>query len=704
MSIMKKAAAMLSMVALIGSTMALPAFADGGQEVKTLAHWKFQDVAGYYTGSVDDDNITFVDLTGNGNDLVPVTAGNGDQLDIFMWDDGCDIPTAKGSTALKMDNTKVKAATVDPYTAEETSYTGGYTSGKYLETVESAPLNNTQFEHGFAFEIVYKLSPELDNNYNRYTGLFSRQGVVEGANEPPFSIALAEWNNEETTGTLGANGTWMQYVHVDPDGMKTNNEYDSAMMYAGDWHHILVTSDGELTEIYVDGEDIDLVGESSLIAITDPSYRWEVGVGRKDGAGHEGDSKNEMSPKGMIRRLFAGTISEIRVCDGYMSLEDSLWFKAASYDSIPTPVETAEAPAEAAPAEEAPAAATYPASGADGSIINGTVIGNETGWGDNAAAGAAAAFDGDAATFFDPLGVGDGFCGIDAGESYILDKVVILSRADWNARFVGAMIQGSNDGENWTTLWTSDVEGTNPDYYTVTEFENNTGYSQFRYFNETNHGDVAEVEFYGQPGKVEALPGFETADEAVASIGKTAIAGYTFKEGSGGNGGEGPENIWDGDTATKFCTGEFPISSTAELDGWYKVDGIVMATANDNAEYNGRLPSAWTVSGSADGENWTVIASGDESFFDEVNFRYFAGDASSDAVKFVKFDAEGASSGCFQISELVLTGAKTDAPAAPVDQTLDQKAEAPNTFDFGIIAAAAAVVSLGGFALTKKKH
>ena len=54
-----------------------------------------------------------------------------------------------------------------------------------------------------------------------------------------------------------------------------------------------------------------------------------------------------------------------------------------------------------------------------------------------------------------------------------------------------------------------------------------------------------------------------------------------------------------------------------------------------------------------------------------------------------------------KIVKIVLTGAKA---AAPVDQALDQKAEAPNTFDFGIIAAAAAVVSLGGFALTKKKH
>ena len=212
----------------------------------------------------------------------------------------------------------------------------------------------------------------------------------------------------------------------------------------------------------------------------------------------------------------------------------------------------------------ADAAISYPASGTDGNAVKGTVIGNATGWGDNAAAGAAAALDGDPATFFDPLGVGDGFCGIDAGESYILDKVVVLSRDGFNDRFVGAMIQGSNDGENWTTLWTSDAEGTYPDYYTVTEFENNTGYSQFRYYNETNHGDVAEVEFYGQPGKVEETP----AEEAPAA--------------------------------------EAPAEET---------------------------------------------------------------------------------------------------PAeAPVDQALDQKAEAPNTFDFGILAAVASMVSLGGFALTRKKH
>ena len=41
------------------------------------------------------------------------------------------------------------------------------------------------------------------------------------------------------------------------------------------------------------------------------------------------------------------------------------------------------------------------------------------------------------------------------------------------------------------------------EYNIVTEFENNYGYKMFRYINWINHGDVAEVEFYGKPGTAE---------------------------------------------------------------------------------------------------------------------------------------------------------------------------------------------------------
>lgn len=350
-----KTAALIPALTLAVTCLAMPVMADGEN---TVAHWRLQNVEGYYTGSIDTDDLTFKDLTGNGNDLITAVVGNGAQLDNFIWDDGCTLENAQGFTALKIDNTKKKAATVDNYNEDETSYTGGYTSGKYLYTVPGAPINSMNFADGFAIEVIFKLSPELDNNYNRYTGIFSRQGVVESQNEPPFSIAIAEWNNDEGD-VLGENNTWPQYVHIDGDENKTNHEISEFELYANEWHHIMVTSDGSTTTVYGDGNEILSVDESSEIFVTDPSYSWEVGVGRKLGAEHTEDSKNEDSPLGMIRRLFAGTISEIRVTNGALAVEDSLFYKAVKYaePSDPAPAAEAAPAAETAPAEAAPAPA-----------------------------------------------------------------------------------------------------------------------------------------------------------------------------------------------------------------------------------------------------------------------------------------------------------------------------------------------------------
>jgi hypothetical protein len=195
--------------------------------------------------------------------------------------------------------------------------------------------------------------------------------------------------------------------------------------------------------------------------------------------------------------------------------------------------------------------------------------------------------------------------------------------------------------------------------------------------------------------------GFATA--ADAADGKNVITGYEFVEGTEGFGGEGSENLWDGETSTKFCTNQFPAESVVKLDGTYNITGFTMATANDNADYNGRSPNAWTISVSADGENWTELASGDDTFFEETNFTYYAGDAAANGVSYVKFNAEGTASGTFQVSELTLFGDKAEEVAAPVDETLDEKAESPNTFDFGVIALIASAVSAGA-ALSLKKR
>jgi len=466
----------------------------------------------------------------------------------------------------------------------------------------------------------------------------------------------------------------------------------------------------------------------------------------------------------------------------------------------------------AAPAAEATASAglpaAYPSSGtevpADSVLIAGELIGSELGWDGTAGSGRASAFDGDPATFFDPATASVDWCGIDAGEEMILTKIVIRPRNDWADRFDGATIEASNDPEfedSVELFYNANGAAAEITYIDCTadmDADANTGYRYFRYINYMKHGDVSEVELYGKAkdgsnpvygaaaateapaaeapaaeaaatdviaidaaASVQEYPsvdpiansgaGYATLEEAAAAIGKTAITGYTFVSGTGSHANEGPENLWDNDTATKFCapSDQFPTISIAALDGEYAIDGIIMATANDNAEYNQRSPYEWAIYGSKDGSAWTAIAYGDDYFYEETNFTYYAAAVdTTDAYKYIMFQSEGGLSGTFQVSEVAVCGAKVEAAAPVVEEPVveepvveepvveepvveepvveepvveevveetvveepvveevveETEEEAAQTFDFGVIAAVAALVSAAGYALSKKR-
>ena len=54
-------------------------------------------------------------------------------------------------------------------------------------------------------------------------------------------------------------------------------------------------------------------------------YGWEVGVGRKYGNGAV--TMNSRHSEGLIRRLFCGSISEIKFSKVAIDVNDSLWTK-----------------------------------------------------------------------------------------------------------------------------------------------------------------------------------------------------------------------------------------------------------------------------------------------------------------------------------------------------------------------------------------
>ena len=354
MKIALRITTVLVLTALLLASFTFPAFAEDTDNY-VAAHWKFQNEEGYYTGSAEDDSLRFIDLTGNGNDLEVCFEGNGDQLDIFEWDEGATVGedgVYSTKSSLRFGNTWEKALSVDSYDASQTEYSGAYVSGKYFQTVSGAPLNNVDSTTGWTVEIIFKIDEEWNNNYNRYTGLFSRQGVVESQDEPAFSMALTELIGGGTAdGYIGREGTTgLQYVHVDVNENKTNHERKNGEIYAEQWIHYMVTSDGYWLDVYVNGENVLSMAENNEIYITDSLFSWEVGVGRK--LGTDKATMNPKHPEGLIRRLFCGSMSEIRFTMNYMDIEDSLLYGEHALENNKQTEAPTEEPTE--PVTEAP--------------------------------------------------------------------------------------------------------------------------------------------------------------------------------------------------------------------------------------------------------------------------------------------------------------------------------------------------------------
>jgi len=83
----------------------------------------------------------------------------------------------------------------------------------------------------------------------------------------------------------------------------------------------------------------------------------------------------------------------------------------------------------------------------------------------------------------------------------------------------------------------------------------------------------------------------------------------------GANAREGGENLFDGNSSTKWCVTDFEIGIAIwSMDQKIIPESYVMVTGNDNASYNGRNPGTWMLLGANgqkapnDLEDWTVIA------------------------------------------------------------------------------------------------
>lgn len=139
----------------------------------------------------------------------------------------------------------------------------------------------------------------------------------------------------------------------------------------------------------------------------------------------------------------------------------------------------------------------------EGVLIEGTLIGTPS-WSGGSHDSYDKAWDGDPYTYFDPQSGADdsNYTGIETDEPYVVTEVRILPREGWLDRFEGAQIQGSNDGVEWYTIWESKLKAKEWKYFCYTGSRIDCpaeGFTMFRYVNLHVHGDVAEIELYGNP-------------------------------------------------------------------------------------------------------------------------------------------------------------------------------------------------------------
>ena len=156
--------------------------------------------------------------------------------------------------------------------------------------------------------------------------------------------------------------------------------------------------------------------------------------------------------------------------------------------------------------------------------------------------------------------------------------------------------------------------------------------------------------------------GFPTLE--AAADGRNIKPNPQFVDGGAGfNDQEGAASLFDGrGTDTKYCADvsmHGPFWDVWRYDPPFVANRFIFATANDNEYFPRRMGDGWTLSGSNDGENWTVLHTGTRNSYGNFNHRFFYVDLDDNDQAFnyyQLFSAHGGDGNTIQLSMVALTG------------------------------------------------
>ncbi|MCD7831442.1 MAG: leucine-rich repeat protein, partial [Firmicutes bacterium] len=234
-------------------------------------------------------------------------------------------------------------------------------------------------------------------------------------------------------------------------------------------------------------------------------------------------------------------------------------------------------------------------SGAEVSILSVIDDGNGP-WDDDTERTSDHVFDGDTSTFYDGA-VEDAWVGC-TFESTVISAVALYPRSDEEcySRLEGAVIQGSNDGESWTDLYTIDT--VTLDEWIVCDITDTTAYTYLRIYG-CEYGNVAEMRIYTAYGVTDGLVGYYTLtsdlSNSVEGGSDGSAVGHMFGDTEGDadftDGSFHTTNgVNDGAVFTADITDNFTVSFTVSVD-WYAF----------------AAPILWIGSQDQSSENWIGI-------------------------------------------------------------------------------------------------
>ena len=233
-------------------------------------------------------------------------------------------------------------------------------------------------------------------------------------------------------------------------------------------------------------------------------------------------------------------------------------------------------------------------------VTSGMVSGSAS-WNSDSSTDCTKAFDGNISTFFD--GVSDGWVQADLGQLYDLSALGYAPRAGYEYRMGDGRFLASQDGQNWTTLYTVKSKPTSGMHY-VTALSGDTTARYIRYEvpsgapkNDYNNdsaycANIAEIALFGTPHGQSSAAKYDKLSP-VSGTGSSSwkdTASVTF------------EKAYDGDMNTYFDGLESGYV-TMDLGKNCQIKNIAYCPRED---YEYRMIGGY-FSVSTDGTNWTKI-------------------------------------------------------------------------------------------------